>query len=138
MQIDRTNCMEIILQEFPAFHDRWDEHLESWSLPFDRPVALDIAEFSDFAIDLIRLGDDAELDRLAVIIEQMLIEGDSIVNYTFRMMFLKNIASRREKDGVSVDRFIAKLQPITAYYCQDLDIFDIPVVMPDGESSQLI
>jgi hypothetical protein len=134
MQIDRTNCMEIILQEFPAFHDRWDEHLESWMLPFDRPVALDIAEFSDFAIELIRTGDDAELDRLAATIEQMLIEGDSIVNYTFRMMFLKNIASRTEPDRVFVDRFIAKLQPITAYYCQDLDIFDIPVVMPDGAS----
>jgi hypothetical protein len=133
MQIDRTNCMEIILHEFPAFRDRWDEHLESWNLPLDRPVALDVAEFSEFALELMRLGDDREIERLAIIIEQILADGDSIVNYTFRMMFLKQVASHSETDRSSVDRFIAKLQPVTAYYCRSLDLFDIPVVMPDGE-----
>jgi hypothetical protein len=62
-----------------------------------------------------------------------LADGDSIVNYTFRMMFLKQVASHSETDRPSVDRFIAKLQPVTVYYCQSLDLFDIPVVMPDGE-----
>ena len=64
IQIDRTNCMEIILQEFPAFRTQWDLHLASWSLP-DRPISLDIAEFGDFAVDTIAAGIDTEIDRLA-------------------------------------------------------------------------
>jgi hypothetical protein len=137
MSIDRINCMEIILQEFPAFRPRWDEHLESWSPVIDRPVALDIAEFSDFALELIQIGTNTELDRLSTTIERILIEGDSIVNYTFRMMFLKNLANRSETTGITVDRFIAKLQPTTTYYCKALDIFwgeDIPMVIPDNEA----
>ena len=50
MQIDRTNWMEIILQEFPAFRAQWEEHLESWSPTIARPIALDLAEFADLAI----------------------------------------------------------------------------------------
>jgi hypothetical protein len=138
MPIDRINCMEIILQEFPAFRPRWEEHVDSWSPVIDRPVALDIAEFSDFALELIQTGTEIELDRLASTIEQILIEGDSIVNYTFRMMFLKNLASQSETTGIPVDRFIAKLQPITIYYCKALDIFwgeDIPMVVPEAETA---
>ena len=132
-QIDRTNCMQIILQEFPTFQDRWNSHLDSWTLPFDRPVALDVREFTEFAIELIRQSIDTEIDRLSEIIELMLVEGDSVINYTFRMMFLKNIAECRELDRVSIDRFIAKFQPATAYYCKALDIFlgDIPLVLPE-------
>lgn len=136
MQIDRTNCMEIILQEFPAFRSRWDEHLESWSPVIARPVALDIAEFSDFALELIQTGTNAEIDRLSTTLERMLVEGDAIVNYTFRMMFLKKIAHDSKKNRIQLDRFIAKLKPISVYYCQSLDIFwgeDIPMVIPDEE-----
>ncbi len=137
MQIDRTNCMEIILQEFPAFRPRWDEHLKSWSPVIARPVALDIAEFSDFALELIQNGTNAEIERLSTTIERMLVEGDSIVNYTFRVLFLKKIANARKKNRIQIDRFIAKLQPISDYYCQSLDIFwgeDIPMVITDDEA----
>ncbi len=133
MQIDRTNCMEIILHEFPAFRDRWDEHLESWNLPLDRPVALDVAEFSEFALELMQTGDELQIERLAVIIEQILADGDSIVNYTFRMMFLKQVASHVPTKRSSIDRFIAKLHPVTVYYCRSLGMFDIPVVMPEKD-----
>jgi hypothetical protein len=121
IQIDRTNCMELILQEFPAFCTLWEQHLAAWSLPIDRPIALDIAEFADFAIETIRLDVELEIEKLATVTELMLLQGDSIVEYAFRRMFLEQIAYRSTKQGFSVDRFVGKLQPLGYYQWQAMD-----------------
>jgi hypothetical protein len=121
IQIDRTNCMEIILQQFPAFEAQWNLHLESWIPTLDRPIALDIAEFADFAVDTICLGVDVEIDKLAVIVELMLLQGDDVINYAFRRMFLEYIARRFTNSQLSVDLFIQKLQPLGYYHWQAMD-----------------
>jgi hypothetical protein len=121
IQIDRTNCMEIILQQFPAFRTQWDLHLESWIPTLDRPIALDIAEFADFAVDTICLGVEVEIDKLAAIVELMLRQGDDVINYTFRRMFLEQIARRFSNSKLSVDRFTNKLQPLGNYHWQAMD-----------------
>jgi hypothetical protein len=121
IQIDRTNCLEIILQEFPAFRTQWELHLESWNPQIDRPIALDIAEFADFAIDTIRQGVDVEIDRLAAITQLMLFQGDSVINYAFRTMFLEQIAHRSSQGGFSVDVFTQKLPPLSYYHWQAID-----------------
>jgi hypothetical protein len=118
MQIDRTNCMELMLREFPAFSDQWHLHLESWNPIIPRPIALDIAEFAEFALKVIETGIDTELDRLAVMIELMLVEGDPAINYAFRTMFLEQIANRSHRAGFPIDRFTSKLQSQTDYYWQ--------------------
>jgi hypothetical protein len=120
-QIDRTNCMEIILAEFPDFQAQWAVHLESWPLASQRPFALDLAEFAEFAIDTIAAGVDVEIDRLAAITEFILLEGDSIVEYSFRRMFLEQIASSATKGGFSVAPFTSKLRPLGLYHWQALD-----------------
>jgi hypothetical protein len=121
IQIDRTNCLEVILQEFPAFQDQWDLHLESWNSLIERPIALDIAEFADFAIEIICTGVDAEIDQLSNILEQMLTQGDSVIRYAFRRMFLEQIAHRRNRGGFPIDRFTSKLQPLGYYHWQAMD-----------------
>jgi hypothetical protein len=121
IQIDRTNCMEIILQEFPAFQTQWDLHLASWNPMIDRPIALDIAEFADFAVDMICLDLDVEIDRFAAIIELMLLQGNSVIEYAFRTMFLEQIAHRSTRGGFSVDRFISRLQPLGYYHWQAMN-----------------
>jgi hypothetical protein len=121
LKIDRLNCMEIILQEFPAFQTQWDSYIESWNSLIDRPIALDIAEFADFAVDIICLGSDIDIDRLTTTLEIMLCQDDSVVNYAFRMMFLSQIAHRRHLAGVRLDLFISKLQPLGFYHWQALD-----------------
>lgn len=121
IQIDRTNCMEIILQEFPAFQPQWDLHLESWIPAIPRPIVLDIAEFSDFAIELISKGVDLEINRLTALIERMLLQSDSVIEYTFRTMFLEQIARRSSQSGLSIDLFISKLQPLGYYHWQAMD-----------------
>ena len=120
IQIDRTNCMEIILQEFPAFQTQWGEHLESW-LPLDRPIALDLAAFADFAVDTICLGVDAQIERLAEITELMLQQGDSVIEYAVRTMFLKQIALGINRRGFPVDRFTHRLRPLGFYHWQALN-----------------
>jgi hypothetical protein len=121
IQIDRTNCMEIILQEFPAFETQWALHLESWNPQIDRPIALDIAEFADFAIDTICLGVDADIEQLAAITQLMLLQSDSVINYAFRTMFLEQIAYRSNRSGFSVEVFISKLQPLGYYHWLEID-----------------
>jgi hypothetical protein len=120
-QIDRTNCLEIILQDFPAFRTQWDLYLESWNSLVERPIALDIAEFADFAIDTISLGVDLEINKLVATTELMLLQGDSVIQYAFRRMFLAQIAHRSNRGGFPVDRFTSKLQPVTYYYWQAMD-----------------
>ncbi len=122
MQIDRTNWMDIILQEFPAFRPQWDEHLESWNPMIARPIALDLAEFADFAIDIIWAGDERELDRLMRVIELMLVEGDSVIIYTVRQMLLVKITNSSQIAGFPIERFTTKLLPQTAYHLQTLPI----------------
>ena len=137
-QIDRTNCMHIILCEFPDFRTQWDEHLDAWPPFLDRPVALDIEEFASFALELISIGIEAEIERLAATIEVMLVEGDSVISYAFRMMFLKSIANYSHRNGVSIDRFVTELKPMGSFYFQSLDTSwnqNIPVVIPDRDSS---
>ncbi len=121
IQIDRNNCMEIILREFPAFETQWALHLESWNPQIDRPIALDIAEFADFAIDTICLGVDAEIERLATVTQIMLLHGDAVISYAFRTMFLEQIAHRSHRLGFSVELFIAKLQPLGYYHWLEID-----------------
>ncbi|WP_310482529.1 hypothetical protein [Chamaesiphon sp. VAR_48_metabat_403] len=121
IQIDRTNCMEIILLEFPAFETQWALHLESWNPQIDRPIALDIAEFADFAIDTICLGLDADIEHLAAITQLMLLKGDAVINYAFRTMFLEQIAHRSSRSGFSVEAFITKLQPLGYYHWLEID-----------------
>jgi hypothetical protein len=121
LKIDRLNCMEIILQEFPAFQTQWDSYLESWNSLIDRPIALDIAEFADFAVDTISLGSDRDIDQLAATLEVMLCQDDSVVNYAFRRMFLSQIAHNRHLAGVTIDVFINKLRPLGFYHWQALD-----------------
>ena len=136
-QIDRTNCMDIILCEFPDFRTQWDEHLADWPPFIDRPVAIDIDEFATFALKLISVGVEAEIDRLAATIEVMLVEGDSVICYAFRMMFLKSIFNYSQRHGLPIDRFVSHLQPTAAYYFQSLDTnwdHKIPVVIPDAQT----
>ena len=121
IQIDRTNCMEIILQQFPAFQTQWDLYLESWISTLDRPIALDIAEFADFAVDTICLDIEVEIDKLAAIVELMLRQGDDVINYAFRRMFLAQIARRFTSSELSVDRFTNKLQSLGYYHWQAMD-----------------
>jgi hypothetical protein len=121
IQIDRNNCMELILQEFPAFRTQWDLYLDSWNSLIDRPIALDIAEFADFAVDTICLGVDPEIDRLAATTELMLLHGDSVIEYAFRTMFLEQIAHRSNRGGLPVMRFTSKLQPLGFYHWQAVD-----------------
>jgi hypothetical protein len=116
MQIDRHNCMELILREFPAFSNQWNLHLESWNPVIDRPIALDIAEFADFAITTIQTGIDTEIDRLTGTIERMILEGDSTIEYAFRTMFLEQIANHSQRAEFPIDRFTSKLQAQTDYY----------------------
>ncbi|WP_309743399.1 MULTISPECIES: hypothetical protein [unclassified Chamaesiphon] len=121
IQIDRTNCMEIILQEFPAFQTQWDLHLASWSPQIDRPIALDIAEFADFAVDTICEGIEARIDRLAATLQLMLLQGDAVIEYTFRTMFLEQIAQQCYRGGCAIEIFTSKLQPLSAYHWQAID-----------------
>jgi hypothetical protein len=114
MQIDRTNWAEIILQEFPAFRTQWEEHLDAWNPTIARPIALDLAEFAELAIELIWAGDECELDRLAILIELMFVAEDSLFTYTIRQMVLEKIASRSDVAGFPIERFTNKLQPYTA------------------------
>jgi hypothetical protein len=113
--------MEIILQQFPDFRTQWDLHLESWTPLLERPIALDVAEFADFAVDTICLGVDVEIDKLAAITELMLLQGDSVTNYAFRRMFLEQIAHRFTSSELSVEPFIRKLQPLGYYHWQAMD-----------------
>lgn len=122
MQIDRTNWMELILREFPAFRDQWHLHLESWNPVIPRPIALDIAQFAEFTLKAIETGSDTELDRLAVTIELMLVEGDPVINYAFRTMFLEQIANRSHQAGFPIDRFTSKLQSQTDHYWRAANI----------------
>ncbi len=122
MQIDRTNCMEQILQAFPNFRTRWDRHLDSWNPIIPRPIALDITEFSDFAIETIQHGEDLEIEQLTATIEHMLMWGDSVIDYTFRTMFLEKIANRSVVAGFPIERFTSKLHPLTTNYWQALDL----------------
>jgi hypothetical protein len=121
IQIDRTNCMELILQEFPAFQPQWDLHLESWIPAIPRPIVLDIAEFGDFAIELIATAVEPEISKLTAMIERMLVQSDSVIEYAFRTMFLEQIARRSTKSGRSINLFISKLQPLGYYHWQAMD-----------------
>jgi hypothetical protein len=114
MQIDRTNWAEIILSEFPAFRPQWAEHLDSWNPIITRPIALDLAEFADFAIDLIWAGDERELDRLATAIELMFAAEDPLFTYTICQTVLEKIDSRSDVAGFPIERFTNKFQPYTA------------------------
>jgi hypothetical protein len=122
IQIDRTNCMELILQEFPAFRTQWEAHLAAWNLPLARPIAVDIAEFADFAVVTICDGVDAQIDRLAEITELMLRQDDPVIDYAFRTMFLEQIAIGTKRGGGAVERFTHKLRPLGAYHWQALDL----------------
>lgn len=121
IQIDRSNCMELILREFPAFETQWALHLESWNPQIDRPIALDIAEFADFAIETIQLGVDADIERLAAVTHTMLLHGDAVINYAFRTMFLEQIARSTNRHGCAVEVFVAKLQPLGYYHWLEID-----------------
>jgi hypothetical protein len=121
IQIDRTNFVEIILQEFPAFRSQWELHLESWNSLVERPVAIDIAEFADFAIDTISSGVDPEIIKIGSVTEQMLESGDSVIRHAFRRMFLEQIAHRHSRGGFPIDRFTSKLQPLGYYHWQAMD-----------------
>jgi hypothetical protein len=121
IEIDRSNCMEKIVAAIPMFRERWEAHSADWGLPFARPLALDIAEFTDFAIDTIRMGSDLELRAVVNIVEEMLQSTDPIVSYAFKTMFLEQIAHRSSKLHFRLDRFIAFLQPLSYYHWQALD-----------------
>ena len=122
MQIDRTNWIEIMLREFPAFGPQWAEHLESWNPTIARPLAIDLAEFADFAIDTIATGIDPEIEKVVEITEQMLADGDSVIQYAFRRLFLEQIAHRRSRGGFPVDRFTSKLHPLGYYHWHAIDL----------------
>ncbi|WP_310486533.1 hypothetical protein [Chamaesiphon sp. VAR_69_metabat_338] len=113
--------MEIILADFPDFAARWAVHLESWPTQIQRPIALDITEFAEFAIETIATGIDAQIDRLAAFTEVILLEGDAIVEYTFRRMFLEHLAQHSCAGGFPIKQFTTKLRPLGLYHWQALD-----------------
>ncbi len=108
MQIDRTNWIELVLQTFPAFSAQWTAHVDTWNPLLARPFALDLAEFADFAIDTIALGDDSELDRLAIVLESMLEAEDLVVNYSARKLLLAKLASSPQLTGKLSELFKSK------------------------------
>lgn len=112
----------MILQEFPAFLPQWNAHLAAWNPTLARPIAVDLAAFTDFAIDLVGTGDESELDRLAATIELMLVDGDPVVNYSVRQLLLAKLASNIQLAGLPIEQFVRRLRPQTAAYWQVVDL----------------
>ncbi len=82
-----------------------------------------MAEFSQFALDIIAKGTDEEIEKLVTFTEQMITEGNDDVNYAIKFFFLENITNRSGDRRLPLTRFTTRLKPKSYEFCRELDKF---------------
>ena len=120
--IAKANCMKLILQQVPAFDERWQAHLCYWD---DEEAGLcnDVAEFSRYVMDLVRTDELANLPAIFDLVERLMIDGDNEVQDAVATCFLENLLNAAAAERLDVNKFIHLLKPESRAYCRAWDEF---------------
>lgn len=120
MTITSHDSIELILLTLPEYKVHWLQHLAGWTFDDERPFGLDIADFSVFASDIIKTGDDDTLNKIIDLTEEMVTNGDQQVIDAFKYQFLENITNKM--NDIPIQRFTSRLKEKSKFFCIELDM----------------
>jgi hypothetical protein len=103
--------MPRLVEEFPAFRERWEKHLERWN---GEPAGsyLDIAEFVHFVVkELYPAGKTEEVQRAFDLMEQWLVNGNQKVRDVVVIGFLEDLQNVASWQPFGKKAFVPFLRP---------------------------
>jgi hypothetical protein len=119
--ISKKDCMQLILNKFPGFQERWQKHLDWWEGE-EAGLCNDMSQFSRYVTELIV---DKQLDNLPQIfdfIEILMIDGDLDVQNAAATCFLENLINITS-ETIPASSFISLLGAESRDYCKAWDDF---------------
>ncbi len=120
--ISKEECMKIVLQEVPEFSERWQAHLDYWEGE-TAGLCIDLAEFSDYTVNLIQNSQSSNLRVIFDLAERLLVEGSSEVKDAIATCFLENLINVAGTDKLDASKFVNFLGPQSRAYCRAWDEF---------------
>ena len=123
--IDKEECMNLILCQFPEFEATWLEHKNFWGND-EAGIGNDVAAFARYTEELI-LRKDPQLPFIFNFVEECLLKGSEQVRIAFRTSFLENLLNA--EDRIDLQSFICFLGEHSKRYCRDWNEFsgvDVP------------
>jgi hypothetical protein len=117
----KDNFVTVILEKFPEFQKRWDDHLDFWE---GEPAGVcnEMSTFSHFVIALIKNGKTEDLKNIFDLIEDFMINGDSDIKNAAATCFLENLMNVTG-EKISAKSFIHLLGKESREYCKAWDEF---------------
>lgn len=120
--ITRRDCISWILTRVPGFQKRWQAHLDYWQGE-EAGLCNDIAEFSDYAVELIKNRRTSEIRAVFELVENLMVEGDDTVKDAAATCFLENLLNQASAGNTSSSAFVDLLGPESRAYCKAWDEF---------------
>ncbi len=120
--ITKTDCMKLILQQVPAFSERWQAHLCYWG-DEEAGVCNDMAEFSHYVMDLIKNDELVNLPVIFDLVEQLMIDGSNEIQDVVATCFLENLLNAASGGRLDANKFAHLLKPESRAYCRAWDEF---------------
>jgi hypothetical protein len=123
--VSKEQCMKMILEYFPKFQEKWQEHLDWWEGE-SAGLCNDMAEFSHYIRDLILRKDNKneEAIKLAfILIERLMVEGTEEVQTAAATCFLENLINAVSWERISAESFVHLLGKESKAYCRAWDEF---------------
>jgi hypothetical protein len=101
---------------------RWKAHLES-SAEGEHGLCIDLSEFSDHVVDLIKTDHTDELKVIFDLVEDLIVSGDAQVRDAITTCFLENLLNAVSPTGIPASAFVAFLGPNAREFCRAWDKF---------------
>jgi hypothetical protein len=121
--VSKEQCMKMILEHFPKFQEKWQEHLDWWEGE-SAGLCNDMSAFSKYVLELLQnKSDDNEVKDIFIFIEKLMVEGTQEVQDATATCFLENLVNATSWNRISAESFVHLLGEESKEYCRAWDEF---------------
>jgi hypothetical protein len=119
-QITEERCIALMKQKFPKFSTYWENYIRDFGS--DLGLHIQIMPFGEYALDIIKSGDEIEMKKIFDFVEFLLCQGDDSVQNAMTTSFLEYLMSK-DPDEIQFSKFVKFLGEQSIGYCRAWDKF---------------
>jgi len=120
-RITEERCIELIKEKFPKLLPYWEAYIRDFGS--DLGINIQMLPVGEYAIDVIKSGDEIEIKKIFDVVEFLLCNGDESVQNAIATSFLEYLMSK-EPDEIQFTKFAKFLGEQAIGYCRAWDKFN--------------
>jgi len=110
--------MTKILESFPDFKTKYEEHLMFWKDSNERTIGHDMDSFLDYISEKLENKKEYNFEKVFDVIEQMIVCEDKDLSYATSMHFLENLLNHSGNGYFPIESFFPYLGKESKAFCK--------------------